>query len=1263
LQIVATREQSAIVDPANGNDEACGESSRTCATLKVACERYSAAGTTISLVSGIHLITEPVICTARGIRLQSVGGASAAASTIIDCATVSANGGRCISFSNGETENAVGIILGDPSVLISHLTIRNGSAAASEGGCLYVAASTQMSLQGVTISRCSAQRGGAIAVKSQAILKVVNSQFEHNSASMWGGSIFGDSSSMITIIGSRFSSGTADQGGAFAVFNAALSISATNVSNCKAADYGGGAFVSKSSLQLDAVRFVGNNASLGGALSMQDSTAKIVDSVFLDNVFTDLAGAIYSEFSEVYMRSCHLEHNIAAGVGTGTGAGFYCLGLRATSIVQCSFLRNQAKEDGGAIAASYCNPDIYDTSFVGNTAGKGGAVSILAKASTQISGSTFINNSATQGGAISLSQALESNISSSLMEWNSALQAGGAMFIEEQGGEQYVLDALTLQHNAARSGGAIYFDDPNYPILTGGIIFHQNSAVHGPNVASGAMGAEWVSPLPFGYEASSGKEFDVPTSVRMFDFFGATMAGDNTTSLSVATGQSFSLIGTTQGILDQGVFRFGTPSEYQNGSATSAGVGIRATPSSVQHLIVNLGTFATPPLLVHVRMCIAGEKDTGVCEPCPVGYFSNASASPTCFPCLAGSYQDLTGQDHCELCPEGTYSGEAASKCLSCIEGTFAPQSGAASCLPCQSNAISSNRTKCLCNAGYLAVPGDTVVEQCVACPGGADCTEPGTSVANVLPLPGFWPALNAQNRKFVKCINSACLGTSASTLGQLCSEGYTGNLCTECAPGFGRTGEHDCSKCPDPDANRARVAGVGLGIMVLCSLFTYSTIKAALEAQKSHSVLLKITLSCFQFNAIAASFDFRWPGFVKDMLDNQQRAANVGSSLLSVDCFLAADNKTSPFYIKSLVFMFLPVMVCLIPALVFGGVYLLRKSVPLRNPPSVQMLRDYYFTTVIVILFMLHPSLTQQTFMMLNCKTIGADSSDQYLVADMREQCFGSTHLKWVFGVCLPMLFAYVIGIPAAGLKVLYNNRTELTSERVKKKYSFLFKGYEQRWYFWEMVVVFRKVALVIIAVFFAFNTQLQAIMAVLLVSAALMAHVFARPYENSTMDWMEFFSLINSFATFWAGQLLFVDGLDNGSKVFISVIIVVLNFGFFAVAAMVITKEFHKQLKARKISTMVDAVNLDKLAAEAADINSGKQLGEPKPESGKIDDGAGIRGAASKPDETVVREFHLPDAGGHLELATAGSMVSQKPYTKQQGTQILCIRAKVIV
>jgi hypothetical protein len=47
-------------------------------------------------------------------------------------------------------------------------------------------------------------------------------------------------------------------------------------------------------------------------------------------------------------------------------------------------------------------------------------------------------------------------------------------------------------------------------------------------------------------------------------------------------------------------------------------------------------------------------------------------------------------------------------------------------------------------------------------------------------------------------------------------------------------------------------------------------------------------------------------------------QASNVGSSILNTDCFVKGSARMSPFYVRSLVFLFLPLAAMSIPLLIF---------------------------------------------------------------------------------------------------------------------------------------------------------------------------------------------------------------------------------------------------------------------------------------------------------------------------------------------------------
>jgi len=190
----------------------------------------------------------------------------------------------------------------------------------------------------------------------------------------------------------------------------------------------------------------------------------------------------------------------------------------------------------------------------------------------------------------------------------------------------------------------------------------------------------------------------------------------------------------------------------------------------------------------------------------------------------------------------GTFSSAGATKCTPCTSGTIAAETNSSECALCPSNSQDSNRTSCLCAVSFVGDLGADGLT-CTVCPVGGDCTMPGTTRQNILPLPGFYAALNSGNTRFIKCLNDACVGGRA-TGGELCADGYTGVLCSSCSPGYGRSSTSNaCEVCPAQAVNRTRIAFTILGLIIVCGVFTWHTLKHALDPLAIEPILLKIVL------------------------------------------------------------------------------------------------------------------------------------------------------------------------------------------------------------------------------------------------------------------------------------------------------------------------------------------------------------------------------------------------------------------------------------
>ena len=87
---------------------------------------------------------------------------------------------------------------------------------------------------------------------------------------------------------------------------------------------------------------------------------------------------------------------------------------------------------------------------------------------------------------------------------------------------------------------------------------------------------------------------------------------------------------------------------------------------------------------------------------------------------------------------------------------------------------------------------------------------------------------------------------------------------------------------------------------------------------------------------------------------------------------------------------------------------------------------------------------------------------------------------------------------------------------------FAFLADKFEDHFYFWEMVIVMRKVLLM--SIFLLFNHVLAVLMAMLLTIFSLSIHIAARPFEDVGTDWAEMFSLCAQLFTLVAGPVFII-------------------------------------------------------------------------------------------------------------------------------------------
>ena len=120
-------------------------------------------------------------------------------------------------------------------------------------------------------------------------------------------------------------------------------------------------------------------------------------------------------------------------------------------------------------------------------------------------------------------------------------------------------------------------------------------------------------------------------------------------------------------------------------------------------------------------------------------------------------------------------------------------------------------------------------------------------------------------------------------------------------------------------------------------------------------------------------------------------------------------------------------------------------------------------------------------------------------------------------------------MGIPVTAWIILYKSRRKLDKIDVKDKYGFLYNGYKQRLYFWESVIMLRKVAMIFITVFLSsLGRIVQALAVILLLIFYLFYTLRKKPYITRRLNELEIASLLTSSITIYCG-VFFLSSRDS--------------------------------------------------------------------------------------------------------------------------------------
>ncbi|GAB5362362.1 hypothetical protein AAMO2058_000790400 [Amorphochlora amoebiformis] len=712
--------------------------------------------------------------------------------------------------------------------------------------------------------------------------------------------------------------------------------------------------IESAQMNISGCEFRGNKATQGSALYISTrSPVDVLNATISDNNNAD-SGAVFIQDSDVSFSRCKFDRNSAQSGGA--------LIVRVQSKVRfhdCDFNNNVATNGGAGGALNVDNSSLIITQsrFVGNRATLGGAVALSSPSFLYILESIFRNNTAEvlagvdipRGGALSITKSANlTNLTiggGSIFEHNEASGgAGGAIFWDQVSSRPLVLKDEGVRLLAA--------SDP--------VAFSGNRAKQGSDIASSISKVTWTAER---IVINPNSRLETAIFANVTDFYGnfvvapvvveliAQPTNSNDTTGTFVLGRLTTTTGT-------GCFGTRCPIPFQTAflSQPNTNFTYRVAASSTfsgsdgSLEVVSVETFTTDLI---VRQCrpgqiIVNDPSGSRCEDCPPGSFQPVTPTPTsqCLLCPFGTSSNVLGAASCPLC-EGRTEGRASDG-----------RTGATTCTPCRGNTVPNadrnqcdacvpdssrtpNFTECACDRSFYYEMEDIVRNpvECFACSGQMICDKPDLFVDNVMPASGFWYDVWKGGLSFIECPRmDSCIGGSRDT-SRACdrANGYEGVLCTECRDGYGRGGdEFTCVECQGLSITLLQIIGIFLCIVLVGIVVTYVNVLAVeriaesedhrQESNEDAAVIVKILINFLQVNAIAASFDLRWPRFLQGLLDTESVISADLESLLFADCIPKPNIRIRPYYVNVLIVALLPFAIPIL-SLLTAGLFALRKK------------------------------------------------------------------------------------------------------------------------------------------------------------------------------------------------------------------------------------------------------------------------------------------------------------------------------------------------
>ena len=244
--------------------------------------------------------------------------------------------------------------------------------------------------------------------------------------------------------------------------------------------------------------------------------------------------------------------------------------------------------------------------------------------------------------------------------------------------------------------------------------------------------------------------------------------------------------------------------------------------------------------------------------------------------------------------------------------------------------------------------------------------------------------------------------------------------------------------------------------------------------------------------------------------------------------------------YFKTLMVSLTPFIFTIIVFLVWFWIQICKRH-------TIAEFKNRIIISVVIALFLLYPSIAIMAMGLFSCYEV--DSGEYWLYKDLRIRCWNGSHPAWAFGLGIPMILLWVIGLPALGLYIVWYYRERLDDPLVLSRYKILFQGYRKEVFYWEFTNILRKVSIIMINVFLSIYSPIyKAFAGTIALAIILSQQDYVQPYKVKIMNEVEFRESTTSIVTLFWGSFFILNNLPSTINIILIVLILICNIWFYS-------------------------------------------------------------------------------------------------------------------